>query len=301
MTKKWKVHLALLAVNLIYGANYSIAKIALPQYVKPFAFIVLRVGPAVCFYFLLQFLISREKVAWKDIPKLALCGLFGVAINQICFFVGLSQTTEINAALIMITSPILVLIVGAISGREHINVVKVIGIILGALGAMLLLKGKGSLFSFNSSTIKGDTFIFINAVSYSIYLVMVKKLMTKYSPITVISYVFLFGLIPVLFMGWNSLMEVDWAHMPALAWWSIAYVIIATTFFAYLLNIFALRHVNASLVGIYIYSQPIFAAFIAIAVQHKAFEWHTVMAALIIFLGVFLVNDPMILKRRAVD
>ena len=214
------VHLALLLVNLIYGANYTIAKIALPQYVKPFAFILIRVGSAVLFYFTLLLLFFREKIHWKHVPMLILCGIFGVAINQICFFVGLSQTTEINAALLMITTPILVLAFGVFAKRETLHPFKIAGIFLGALGALVLLKGKGSPFSFNSTTLKGDIFIFINAASYSVYLVLVKSLMKTYKPITVISWVFLFGSIPVLFMGWTQFTEIDWKLMPLNAWLS---------------------------------------------------------------------------------
>lgn len=292
MKSSFKTHLALLTVNLIYGANYSIAKIALPTYIAPFAFILIRVGSAVLFYFLLQFIMGREKIDKKDIPMFALCGLFGVAINQICFFVGLSQTTEINASLLMITTPILVLTLGGLMGKEKVTALKVLGIALGALGAFLILKGRGAIFAFSSDTLKGDFFIFVNAVSYSFYLVVVKRLLRRYKPLTVISYVFLFGLIPVIFFGWEPLRQVDWAHMPAVAYFSVFYVIVCTTFFAYLLSTIALNRASSTLVGIYIYSQPLFAAFISIMMGKQQLNIYNASAAVLIFTGVFMVNDP---------
>jgi drug/metabolite transporter (DMT)-like permease len=290
MSTKLKVHLSLLAVNLIYGANYAIAKMAMPEFISPFAFILIRVGMGSLFYFLLYAMFVREKINVKDIPLFLICGLFGVAINQICFFKGLSLTNEINASLLMITTPILVVIFSAFIAREKISTLNVTGIGLGVLGALLILKGKGSFFTFSSSTMLGDTYIFINAISYSLYLVIVKKLMKRYHPITVICFVFMAGFIPVFFTGWHELSQVKWQHFTPMVWYSIAFVVVFTTFFAYLLNVFALKKTSPSLVGIYIYSQPIFATMISIIMKKEALQELTIVAALLIFGGVYLAN-----------
>jgi drug/metabolite transporter (DMT)-like permease len=291
MSTQLKVHLSLLAVNLIYGANYAIAKLAMPAFISPFAFILLRVGSGVIFYSLLYLLLVKEKIDKKDLVWFLICGFFGVAINQICFFTGLSITTEINASLLMITTPILVIIFSAVIAKEKISMFKTLGIALGVAGALLILKGKGAFFTFSSATFTGDLFIFINAVSYGLYLVLVKKLMKKYHPITVISGVFMAGFIPVCLVGGHDLAQVQWQKFTPLAWYSICFVVVFTTFTAYLLNIYALKNTSSSLVGIYIYSQPIFATLISVVMHKQELSRLTIIAAILIFSGVFLANQ----------
>ena len=130
-----------------------------------------------------------KKVVKSDLFKLALCGLFGVAINQMLFFEGLNLTTPINAAVIMVTNPILVLIMGAFLATEAITKRKILGIALGATGAISLITYGGAV-ELNSDHFWGNIMVLINAASYGVYLVLVKPLMQKYKPITVISWVF---------------------------------------------------------------------------------------------------------------
>lgn len=288
-SKTLTAHLALLGANIIYGANYSIAKSVMPEYVKPFGFIVLRGIGAVLLFWLFHALVMKEKVERKDIPKLILCAVFGIAINQLMFFKGLSITTPINAAIIMTSTPVLVLLTASLMLKERITRSKIIGIISGITGALLIIL-VGKDFTFGSETMPGDLMVFINASSYGVYLVMVKPLMKKYHPLTVIKWVFLFGFFMVLPFGYKQALEIEWATMPAHALWGVAFVVICLTFLAYLFNSFALRTVSPSTVSIYIYSQPIFATTIAIALGNDSLTTLTVIAAILIFGGVYLVS-----------
>jgi len=288
MVKVFRAHAALILVNCIYGGNYAIAKIVMPLYIKPFGFILLRVSIALVLYAFIHFIFIREKVHNKDIPRLALCGLFGVAINQLMFFKGLSLTNPINAALIMITTPVLVLIISFIVIQEKITIYKILGIVLGAAGAILVIsKGK---WGFTLQTIKGDLFIMINAVSYGIYLVLVKSLMKKYNAFTVIKWVFFFGFFPVILLGHREFAEINWGSIPGNIWVCITYVVIGTTFIAYMLNIYALKEVNPSIVGSYIYLQPILATLIALAFGKDELKLVNIVSATLIFSGVYLVS-----------
>ena len=283
-------HLALLIANLIYGVNYTMAKIALPEYIKPFGFIFIRVAVAGAMFWLFHLTI-REKVKPRDLGLLALCGLFGVAANQLFFFWGLSITTEINASLLMITTPILVLLLGHLIIRERITWKKGLGIVLGASGAFLLI-GFGKDFSFGSATSGGDLLVFINASCYALYLVLVKPLMSKYHPLTVIKWVFLFGFIVVALVGWRQFTEIEWSTFDWKVWSSVIYVVIGTTFIAYLLNVFALSRVQPSTVSVYIYSQPLVATIVSIGVGNDVLTAVKVLAGLLIFAGVYLATRP---------
>lgn len=288
MSSNLKPHLALFGANLIYGANYSIAKDVMPNFVQPFGLVLSRViGAVVLFWFIYAF--SYEKVAKRDFLLLGLCGLFGVAANQLMFLYGLDNTTPINAGIIMVSNPIMVLIASAIILKNRITLTKVSGIALGIIGALLLLLFKGD-FSFGSENLKGDIFIFLNAMSYGIYLVIAVPLMRKYKPITVMSWVFAFGLIMVFPFGFEELKQIEWSTFTPIIWWKFMFVVVATTFLAYLFNIYGLKRLSPSIVSTYIYLQPLLATLIAIWVGKDSLDMIKISAALFIFTGVYLVS-----------
>ena len=284
-------HLALFLVNLIYALNYSIAKDVMPDYIGPSGFILLRVIGGSLLFFLTYIFFIKENVELKDIVRLLFCGLFGVAINQLFFFEGLNLTTPINAAIIMTVSPILVIIFSAIIIKEKITIRKLLGIFLGIVGAATLILKSGSI-SIDNAFFVGNILIFINATSYSIYLVLVKTLMTKYNPITVMFYVFSFGLIFVLPFGLNELLEVNTQSFSKIIYLKVAFVVICTTFLAYLFNAFALKTLNPSVVSTYIYLQPVLASLVAIFLKSDSLDFIKILSALFIFSAVYLVSIP---------
>ena len=284
-------HLALFLVNLIYALNYSIAKDVMPDYIGPSGFILLRVIGGSLLFFLTYIFFIKENVELNDIVRLLFCGLFGVAINQLFFFEGLNLTTPINAAIIMTVSPILVIIFSAIIIKEKITIRKLLGIFLGIVGAATLILKSGSI-SLDNTFFVGNILIFINATSYSIYLVLVKTLMTKYNPITVMFYVFSFGLIFVLPFGLNELLEVNTQSFSKIIYLKVAFVVICTTFLAYLFNAFALKTLNPSVVSTYIYLQPVLASIVAIFLKSDSLDFIKILSALFIFSAVYLVSIP---------
>lgn len=296
MSTRLRAHLSLFAANLIYGINYSVAKDVMPEYIKPFGFIFIRVSGALLLFWLFAFTSKEsETIRKKDFIRLALAGLFGVAINQLLFFKGLAITTPINAAIIMTVNPILVLLIAAAVLHERISLTKVSGIALGLLGAVFLTTYTPTGFvlpDFSHQTSMGDLFVLINAISYAIYLVVVKPLMHRYKPIAVIKWIFLFGFVYVIPFGWPEFTEIDWSAITTVLALEIAFVVIGTTFFAYLLSIFALKNLNPSTVSIYIYLQPLLATLIALWWGNDHLDLPKVVAAALIFAGVYLVSMP---------
>jgi len=289
MPSKLKIHSALLIVGLIYGANYTIAKSLMPDYVDAYAIIVVRVTIGTLLFWLLHYLDGGEKIQYKrDYITLALLSVIGVTINQLLFFKGLSFTNPISASVIMTSSPITVLIVSYLVLKEKITFRKVLGIGLGAYGAIRLIGLEG--VSFAHESFKGNLFILINAISFSTYLVLVKPLMLRYKTLTVIKWVFFFSMFVVIPFGWNELTQVDWAALPMSAWLALGYVVIGTTFLAYLLNTWALNYVSPTIVGYYIYLQPLFSTLIAITYRGDTLSRVQVVSAVFIFTGVFLVS-----------
>ena len=287
-------HGAVLGANIIYGITFSIAKDVMPDYLSPNAFILVRVTGAVLLFWLLATLLKlHEPIEKRDWIRLAGAGMFGVAINQLLFFQGLSLTTPINAAIIMTVNPVMVLLIAAIILRNKITATKSLGIILGLGGAVLLTtyhQGEWVIPDFGHETALGDFFVFLNATSYAIYLVLVKPIMQKYNPVTVIKWVFTFGFIYVIPFGFTQLMEVDWNAIPNAVYGEITFVVIATTFLAYLFNIFGLKKLSPSTVSIYIYLQPFFATIVALSLGKDDLSFIKIISAAFIFTGVYLVS-----------
>ena len=296
MNKIVLAHISLFVANLIYAINYTFAKDVMPDFIQPSGFILLRVTGAVILFSLFYFLFVNEKVEKKDIIRLAICGIFGVAINQLLFFEGLNLTTPINAAIIMTINPVLVIIMSALILFEKINIRKGIGIALGLIGAYTLILNGGDV-SGNTNFMLGNMFVFINAASYGLYLVLVKPLMQKYHPITVMFYVFAFGILYVLPFGYTELLAVDWVSFPTIIIWEVLFVVVCTTVIAYLLNSSALKLLNPSTVSIYIYLQPVLATLFAIFRGSDSLDEMQIIAGVIIFVGVYLVSVRSVKKR----
>ena len=130
----------------------------------------------------------------------------------------------------------------------------------------------------------------LNAASYAVYLVIVKPLMQKYHPLTIILWVFFFGWLFVVPVGFNEFRAIQWHTFPTSIWLELIFIVIATTFFAYLFNILALRNANPSLAGIYIYLQPALATLFAVSLGKDSLSIFKVAAMLLIFAGVYLVS-----------
>ncbi|MEZ4938463.1 MAG: DMT family transporter [Crocinitomicaceae bacterium] len=291
-----KAHFALLAVNLIYGANYVIAKKIMPDYVEANAMIFLRViGAALLFWMLYAF--RFERVAKKDLLLLATCGLFGVAVNQLFFFNGLQLTSSINSAIIMSTNPIITVILALLILKEKITWNRALGILVGGTGTILFIMNNSSE-SISGDSVSGDLFIFVNSASYALYLVLAKPLMKKYKPLTVITWVFTFGLIYVSIfpLTFKELAYIQW-DFPTEIWVRIIFVVIAVTFLAYLLNIFALKRVSPAISSSYIYLQPVLATVFLYLFSWWGMEdytnsitWTKIVCTVAIFFGVFLIS-----------
>lgn len=282
-------HVAMFLVALIYAANFSLAKMAMPAYVGAFGFILLRVSAAALLFWISSIFV-REKVERKDILAMLLTSIFGVALNMLTFFKGLELTTPINGALIMLMTPILVLIFSFIALKEKLNIYKILGIGMGLGGALMLTVSNNNTAADAPDPFWGNILVAINAASYGVYLIMIKPLAKKYHPITVLKWNFGLGLLFVFPFGINQALEVDWQTMPVEIWLVIAFVLFFVTFMTYLLNGVALTVVSPSVVGAYIYLQPVLTALIAVVGGHDSLTLNMTVSSLLIFGGVYLVS-----------
>lgn len=282
-----KAHLALFIVNLIYAISYGFSKDVMEGYLPSFTFILIRVIGATALFWIFT-INSKEKIKKSDLGLFAISGLFGVAANQLMFFEGLHHTSTINASILMVASPILVLVFARIILKEKLTLLKFIGILVGLSGALFLILQKDSS-SKQVATFYGNLLVFLNASSYGLYLVIVKPLMQHYRPITVIKYVFTFGLIFTIPFGLSQTNEVVYPF-PSDVWLKIGFIVFFTTFITYLFTVYALGKVSPTVVSSYIYLQPILTALIASIEGIEKLTFFKIICGLMIFLGVFLIG-----------
>ena len=282
--------IAVFLVQLLYGLNYTFAKFVMNSgYVKPFAFVLLRVLGATILFWLLGAFMPKEKIDKKDYKIFFLAAVFGVATNMLLFLKGLELTTPIHASVIITITPIIILVFSSFFLKERVTGLKIVGVILGFAGAVILtVYGKSTRIGDN--VLLGNIMIFINAISFSIYIIIIKKLTAKYHPFTFIKWLFLFGLFLVLPFGYGEMQEIQWHTFTPYVSFSVGFVIVGATFATYILNPLALVKLRASTVGTFIYLQPVIAGVFAIFMGFDSINVVKIIAMLLIFAGVYLVS-----------
>lgn len=285
----WAIFAAI-GASAIYGLNHTIAKGVMPTYIEPFGFIFLRVFGAAILFWGISWLGPKEKIATSDWPRILGCAVFGMAINMLFFFKGLSLSTPINSSVIVTLSPVMVLILASILIKERITLLKTLGIIVGLAGALVLV-----LFS-NDSTGNapniplGNVLFIVNAFSYGLYLILVKPLTKKYHALTLMKWLFFIGVLINFPITIGEFTEVNWASLPFDAIWKMAFVVAGTTFSTYLLNIYALKQLSASTISVFIYLQPLIAITYAILTGADELNMVKAVAAILVFVGVYMVT-----------
>jgi drug/metabolite transporter (DMT)-like permease len=281
-------HIALLVVQLTFGTLPVVGKIVLKT-IPSFALVGFRIGITALALYLVQRYRGNLRLAdKKDYLKFAILSLFGVTLNQIFFITGLSLTKASNASLLAVTIPIFALSFGAVSGIEKISKIKTAGIVIAALGVVLLIDPRKA--SFSSDTTLGDILIIINSISYGIYVSISKDIITRNGAIKSIVWVFIFSSIVCVPLGLNSLASIDLSAVSLSTWLLILYVAVVATLIPYLFNAWALARVNPSTVAVYVYLQPLFGFLAAIVFLGEKVDSKVLAAALLIFAGLFLVT-----------
>lgn len=284
-----KAHLAVLGANIIYGMSFSAVKMLTSTYMPAFSLNLVRIGVSAPLFWLLFIMKpSKAGIQKQDIPRFILCALTGVAINQLLFIKGVSLTSSIHASILSLVSPIFITAAAGWLLKEKFTLLKGMGLTLGISGAVLLVTGRTQNSAPGENMLLGDILVIINAISYSIYFVIVKPLMERYHPIHVVRWVFTFGAFMILPFGWNDFLTTDFSAFNLSAWLALALVVFGTTFLAYLLNVFGLKYLGAGTTGMYIYTQPLFASFIGILILGESFTIWMAIAAVLIGLGVLL-------------
>lgn len=290
MSKRTLAILAAFGATTIYGLNHTIAKGVMPMYIKPFGFIMLRVVGASILFWSISFLAPNEKIERRDWGRVLLCSLFGMSINMLAFFKGLDLSTPINSAVLVTTTPIIVVILSFFLIKETIRGHKILGILIGLIGALFLVLYGNEIRQDAPNIPLGNTLFLLNALFFGLYLILVKKLLEKYHPITLMKWMFLLGIIYNIPIALPEFLEVSWSDLPFEAIWKMAFVVVGTTFCAYLFNVFALTQLKASTVSAFVYVQPVIGILFAVISGKDVLTTVKIGAACLVLLGVYLVS-----------
>lgn len=290
MDKRTLALLAALGATTIYGLNHTIAKEVMPTYIQGFGFVQVRLLGAASLFWLVSLFIPQQKIDRADLPKMLLCALLGMVVNMLCFFKGIELSTPINSAVLITITPILVFVFSAILIKERLLLPRIVGVILGFIGALVLIVFGNEIRLDAPNIPLGNALFVINASSFGMYLVLVKSLSAKYTTVHLLKWLFLFGFIMALPISYPEFSEVSWSTLPFEAIWRFGYVIIGTTFMTYLLNVYALKQLKASTVGVFTYLQPLIGIGYAIMVGADGLTVYKLIAGCVVLLGVYLVT-----------
>ena len=290
MNKRTIALFAAFAATSIFGFNHTIAKELMPDVLSPNALLYCRVvGAAICFWFISLFL-KNEKIEFKDFKLIIICAFFGMGLNMITALNGLYNSTPINSAIITTLAPIFIFLISVIIIKEKITRIKYVGVFIGFCGTLTLILLNEKSVSSAPNINLGNFYLFINSISYALYFVLAKPLTKKYSMITIMKWLFLFSIFINMPFGLIEFTEINWVEISGVSLLKISYVIFCTTFLVYLLNLYALKNLKASTVGMFIYLQPVIGILFAIYRGADKLTVADATSVLLVFIGVYLVS-----------
>jgi drug/metabolite transporter (DMT)-like permease len=298
-TRSWAL-LAAGGATMIYGLNHTVAKVVMPVYVGAFGFIFIRTAGAAILFWLLSLVLPKERIERVDYLRLFLAALMGMCINMLSFFKGLELSTPVNSGIFATTNPIIILLLSYLFLSEKIGMRKFLGITMGFAGALILVLYGTQNTASAPNILLGNIFFMINSVFFSAFIIVVKPLSEKYNIVTIMKWLFLIGFVLTFPLTIGEYAAVDWRNMPFDVLWRVAFVVLGTTFSTYLLNLYALKNLQASTVGAFAYAQPIIAIGYAVYTGNDSLDEVKAIACLVIMTGVYLVSKkPLKVRSKA--
>lgn len=292
--QKWKGHGAMFGANAMWGLMSPLAKLVMMGgAVTPLVVTDLRVFGAMVLFWIASFFRKPERVGHKDLAKLFVASLLAIVFNQGCFIFGVGLTSPADASIITTSMPLIAMVLAAIYLKEPVSGKKVLGIALGATGALMLIMGSshsGSSQTVGGHYIWGDLLVLMAQCSYALYIVLFKDFVGKYSLITIMKWMFTYAFICALPFSYHDLVSVSWAALGGVEIVSLTFIVIGSTFFSYIFVVIGQKNLRPTVAGMYNYVQPIVASIVAVCWGMDSFNWIKVLSVLLIFGGVYLVT-----------
>lgn len=282
-------HLMLLGAAVLWGCNAPMIKNLQGLGVPALVVADMRaVGAAVAFWVMSLFVGGGERVSLSMLGRLCVAGILCIVLNQVLFTVGVNYTSPIDATVISTMLPIVTMIFAAIILKESITGMKVVGIAVGAAGALTLVFGGGG--SSVGGGLVGDALCFTAQVSCALYMVIFSNTIHRYSVVTLMKWLFLFSAIIVTMVTWPSVVAVDYASLPLKAWGEMLFIVFGGTFVSYIFFTGGQKLLRPTVVSMYNYVQPIVATVLSVAMGVGTFGVGKVISMAMVFVGVYIVT-----------
>lgn len=296
MNFDWKGHASMLGANVMWGLMSPVSKVILVGgAITPLVITDLRIGGAMILFWIMSFFQKPEHVNHKDLVSLFFASLLAIVFNQGCFIFGVSLTSPGDASIITTSMPLWAMILAAFILKEPITGKKVLGITLGAGGALLLILGSGQNIQITSTNrdtaIWGDLLVLFAQLSYALYIVLYKDFVNKYSLTTIMKWMFTYSFICMLPFSAKDLADVHWGYLQVTEIVGLAFIVIGATFISYMLVVVGQKKLRPTVAGMYNYIQPIVACIVAVCWNIDSFNFTKIVAVFLIFGGVYLVTS----------
>lgn len=292
--QKWKGHGAMFGANAMWGLMSPLAKfVMIGGAVTPLVVTDLRIFGAMVLFWIASFFRKPERVGHKDLAKLFVASLLAIVFNQGCFIFGVGLTSPADASIITTSMPLIAMILAAVYLKEPISGKKVLGIALGATGALMLIMGSshsGAAQTVGEHYIWGDLLVLMAQCSYALYIVLFKDFVGKYSLVTIMKWMFTYAFICALPFSYHDLLAASWSALSGAEILSLVFIVVGSTFFSYIFVVVGQKNLRPTVAGMYNYVQPIIASIVAVCWGMDSFNWIKVFSVLLIFGGVYLVT-----------
>lgn len=289
-----KGHGAMLLANSSWGLMSPLAKIVMAGgIVSPLILTDLRVFGAMVLFWIVSFFQKPEHVNHRDLAKLFVASLLAITFNQGCFVFGIGLSSPADASIITTSMPLWAMVLAAFYLKEPITGKKVLGIALGAFGALLLIMGSSQnqvSATEGANHIWGDLLVLLAQLSYASYIVFFKDFVRKYSLVTIMKWMFTYAFICMLPFSYHGLMTTNWTALGTEALESIVFIVVVATFVSYMLIVIGQKSLRPTVAGMYNYVQPIVACIVTVCLGMDTFNVTKTIAVLMIFGGVYLVT-----------
>lgn len=292
---KLKGHSSMLGANVMWGLMSPVAKfVMVGGAVTPLVVTDLRITGAMVLFWIASFFQKPERVAPKDLLKLLGASLLAIVFNQGCFIFGVGLTSPVDASIITTSMPLLAMVLAAIYLKEPITGKKVLGIAVGATGALLLILGSHQVSEAKAAGnhyIWGDLLVLLAQFSYALYFVLFKNFVNKYSLITIMKWMFTYAFICALPFSYNDLLHTEWKSLQNTEIGALVFIVVGSTFISYVLIVIGQKNLRPTIAGMYNYVQPLVASIVAVCWGMDTFNFVKIISVALIFGGVYLVTN----------
>lgn len=288
-------HVSILVCNIMWGLMAPVSKDALNYFhdndISAFTLAAFRMIGAAMSFWLLSVFVKGEKTTWTDRRKLFAAGMLSIVFNQCLFIIGVSFTTPIDASVVTTMLPIVTMLIAAIVLKEPITGLKAVGVLLGMSGALLLILGNGKGLSFERNNLIGDLMCFGAQVSFACYLVFFKNFIGRFSPVTLMKWMFLWAALVIVPFALPGIMRIDYSAMPVSVVMEVCYTVFVATFFTYLLVPIGQKSLRPTVVSMYNYVQPVVSTMVTLLWGMTTFGFVKGVAIGLVFAGVYIVTQ----------